>query len=165
MSMLKPKKKWCVGCESEQYLWKSNPPLCVKCANKGKVQKIKAPTAPIRQRRLKNPHEEPEIDYKQVYCEYFGYHRYDFVVCELSGAPAVDIHHIDSRGSGSSRFKDNIENLMAITRELHTEFGDIAELKEILYLMHNVFMETRHSIFHFSPSRQDLLDWHKEYTQ
>ena len=163
--MLKPKKKWCVGCESEQYLWKSNPPLCVKCANKGKVQKIKAPTAPIRQRRLKNPHEEPEIDYKQVYCEYFGYHRYDFVVCELSGAPAVDIHHIDSRGAGSSRFKDNIENLMAITRELHTEFGDIAELKEILYLMHNVFMETRHSIFHFSPSRQDLLDWHKEYTQ
>ena len=165
MSMLKPKKKWCVGCESEQYLWKSNPPLCVKCANKGKVQKIKAPTAPIRQRRLKKPHEEPEIDYKQVYCEYFGYHRYDFVVCELSGAPAVDIHHIDSRGSGSSRFKDNIENLMAITRELHTEFGDIAELKEILYLMHNVFMETRQPIFHFNPTRQDLLDWYKEHNE
>ena len=163
--MIQQKKKLCSVCDTEQYLWKSNPPLCAKCASKQKTATIKVSTTPIRQRRLKKAHAEAEIDYKQLYCEYFGYHRYDFVVCELSGAPAVDIHHIDSRGSGSSRFKDNIENLMAITRELHTEFGDIAELKEILYLMHNVFMETRHSIFHFSPSRQDLLDWHKEYTQ
>lgn len=43
---------------------------------------------------------------------------------EISSKPADDIHHINSRGMGGSKDKDNIENLMALTREEHEKYGD-----------------------------------------
>lgn len=163
--MIQQKKKLCSVCDTEQYLWKSNPPLCAKCASKQKTATIKVSTTPIRQRRLKKPHEEPEIDYKQLYIDYFGYTKNDFIPCELTGGVAIDINHIDCKGMGGSKLKDHIENLMAITRELHTEFGDIAELKEALYIAHNVFMQNRQPIFNFKPTREDLLKFAKEYVE
>ncbi len=54
----------------------------------------------------------------------FGYDLSDptqFIRCERTGNRAVDIHHIISRGRGG---EDRIENLMALTRAQHLEYGD-----------------------------------------
>lgn len=56
--------------------------------------------------------------YIKTYCDYFGYIEDEFIPSEISGKPAVDIHHIIFRSRGG---KDNIENLIALTREEHDE--------------------------------------------
>jgi len=58
-------------------------------------------------------------NYKQVYCDYFGYQEDDTILCEITGRNAVDISHNKARGMGGSKHKDVIENLMALTREAH----------------------------------------------
>jgi hypothetical protein len=60
----------------------------------------------------------------RVYLEYFRYTTDDFIGCEVCGSRAVDIHHIDCRGMGGSRKKDTIDNLMALCRSCHLEYGD-----------------------------------------
>lgn len=43
--------------------------------------------------------------------------------CEITGHDGLDskdIHHIDARGMGGRKGKDNVVNLMMIKRELHT---------------------------------------------
>lgn len=71
----------------------------------------------------------------KIYLEYFDYAGDEFIPCEVCGARAVDIHHIDCRGMGGSKTKDEIENLMAVCRSCHLEYGDKKEhlgfLKEI----------------------------------
>ncbi|MEM7487075.1 MAG: HNH endonuclease signature motif containing protein [Bacteroidota bacterium] len=60
----------------------------------------------------------------KIYLEAFGYDLSDpnqFVPSELGGRKSNDIHHIISRGRGG---KDRIENLMALTRKEHEDFGD-----------------------------------------
>ena len=56
----------------------------------------------------------------------FGYYEGDFIPSEISGQPAVDIHHIEKRGKG----KDVPELLIALTREEHER----AELRKQPYL-------------------------------
>ena len=59
-----------------------------------------------------------------IYLKAFGYdlgQPDQFVRCERTGNKAVDIHHIISRGRGG---EDRIENLMALTRHQHAEYGD-----------------------------------------
>jgi len=67
-----------------------------------------------------------------------GWHN---CVSELSGLPAVDINHIECRGMGGSKEKDNIENLMAMTREEHEEYGDKKQHLEYLKEMHRNYIE------------------------
>lgn len=43
----------------------------------------------------------------KVYMKFFGYDVSDFIPCELCGAKAVDIHHVEARGMGSSNDKDH----------------------------------------------------------
>ena len=54
-----------------------------------------------------------------------GYDETDWIPCEVCGAKAVDIHHIEARGMGGSKTKDVIENLMALCRSCHyaADFG------------------------------------------
>lgn len=61
----------------------------------------------------------------KIYFQHFGYGIDDFIECELCGAKAVDIHHIDCRGMGGAEDKDTIENLMALCRKCHIVRGDI----------------------------------------
>lgn len=57
------------------------------------------------------------IKYKQVYLDGMGFDETDFIPSEISDQPAVDIHHIVTR-------EDRIENLMALSRSEHLEYGD-----------------------------------------
>lgn len=81
--------------------------------------------------------------YTKLYMKSCGYDIGDFIPCELSGQPAVDIHHIDSRGMGGSKNKDRIENLMAVTRENHVKFGDKTQYMVFLYKTHREFLKSK----------------------
>jgi 5-methylcytosine-specific restriction endonuclease McrA len=73
----------------------------------------------------------------KIYLEHFGYDVEDpFVPCEICEQRAVDIHHISARGMGGSHKKDEIENLMALCRECHIQYGDIKELIPTLQEIH-----------------------------
>lgn len=79
----------------------------------------------------------------KIYMDYFGYGPEDFIPCEITGRRANDIHHIWPRGMGGNPKgdKDVIENLMALTREKHNEYGDVPELVPMLQKIHLKFME------------------------
>lgn len=69
----------------------------------------------------------------KTYLKFFGYTISDFIPCELCGAQAIEIHHVKPRGMGGSKYRDNIENLMAVCRKCHeeNEGKNIQELTEI----------------------------------
>ena len=73
----------------------------------------------------------------KIYLDALGYNDTDFIPSEISGQKAVDIHHIISRGKGG---KDRIENLMALTREEHLNFGDKKEWMYFLLIRHYDFL-------------------------
>jgi len=73
----------------------------------------------------------------KVYFKYFGYDISDFIPCEICGQKAVDIHHIDARGMGGSKSKDEINNLMALCRKHHDFYGDKRKYKEYLKRIHH----------------------------
>jgi 5-methylcytosine-specific restriction endonuclease McrA len=62
----------------------------------------------------------------KLYLNYFDYDTSDFIPCELCGARACDIHHINARGMGGDPlgYKDVIENLQALCRKCHHLYGD-----------------------------------------
>lgn len=72
----------------------------------------------------------------KIYMDHFGYGREDFVPCEVCGAKAVDIHHIDARGMGGSGDKDEIMNLMAVCRGCHMAYGDKKDHMDFLRTVH-----------------------------
>lgn len=68
----------------------------------------------------------------KIYLEAFGYDLGDPTICvpsEISGEKAVDIHHIVTR-------EDIIENLMAVTRQEHNDYGEIKEAMSMLLKIH-----------------------------
>jgi hypothetical protein len=80
----------------------------------------------------------------KLYMDAFGYNVSDFISCECCGAKAVDINHIECRGMGGDpqNKKETIENLMAMCRSCHTQYGDIVKAKEWLKRLHLKFMQT-----------------------
>lgn len=74
----------------------------------------------------------------KVYLEFFGYGVEDFIGCEVCGKRAVDIHHINARGMGGTKAEENIENLMALCRSCHIEYGDKKQHIQYLIDLHNV---------------------------
>lgn len=72
----------------------------------------------------------------KIYLDYFGYVGDEFIPCEVCGRKAVDIHHLDCRGMGGSKTKDTIENLMALDRECHIEYGDKKQHMDFLRECH-----------------------------
>jgi len=74
---------------------------------------------------------------------YFGYGVDDFIPCEVCGGRAVDIHHIDCRGMGGSKNKDNIENVMSLCRECHMEYGDKKQYMDMLVEAHDIRLKNK----------------------
>lgn len=81
----------------------------------------------------------------KLYFDYFKYTIDDVILCEVCGARAVDIHHIDCRGMGGSKTKDKIENLMAVCRKCHIEYGDKKQHIDFLKETHNEFVKRQHT--------------------
>jgi 5-methylcytosine-specific restriction endonuclease McrA len=69
-------------------------------------------------------------NHTKVYLKEMGFSTTDWIPCEVCGATAVDIHHIESRGMGGSKHADTIENLMALCRECHVEADFGTNLKK-----------------------------------
>ena len=80
--------------------------------------------------------------YQKVYFDYFGYDEHDVILCEIPdcGKVANDLHHIQARGMGGSKYRDNIENIMALCREHHIELGDKKQHKDFLIITHQIKM-------------------------
>jgi len=77
----------------------------------------------------------------KIYFDFFGIEHdlktgWHACFSEISGYLADDIHHIECRGMGGSKTKDNIENLMALTREEHEQYGDKKQYIEYLRTIH-----------------------------
>ena len=79
----------------------------------------------------------------RIYFDYFDLasDQTTFVVCELCGKKANDIHHIDARGMGGTKHKYTIQELMALCSDHHLEYGDIKKHKSFLKLMHLNFLK------------------------
>ena len=77
----------------------------------------------------------------QIYMKAMKYDIHDFIPCEVCDSKAVDIHHIEARGMGGTKEQDVIENLMALCRKCHLEFGDITECKPYLQRIHEIKMD------------------------
>ena len=72
----------------------------------------------------------------KIYLQGMGYDTTDFIPCEVCGSQAVDIHHIEARGMGGTKMADTLENLMALCRQCHFQYGDIKLYKEWLQEIH-----------------------------
>lgn len=78
--------------------------------------------------------------YVKIYMQALEYDISDYIPSELSARKAVDIHHIVSRGKGG---EDRIENLMALTRGEHVEYGDKKEWMYFLLIRHYDFLKRK----------------------
>jgi 5-methylcytosine-specific restriction endonuclease McrA len=56
------------------------------------------------------------MNYKHVYMKAFNIGPEDVVLCEICGAVAVDIHHIEFKSQGGT---DHLLNLIALCRDCH----------------------------------------------
>jgi 5-methylcytosine-specific restriction endonuclease McrA len=79
----------------------------------------------------------------KLYLAYFGFDQSDFIPCEVCGSQAIDIHHIECRGMGGTKEPENIDNLQAVCRNCHIEYGDKKEFKEFLKEVHNDYKQRR----------------------
>ena len=76
------------------------------------------------------------VKYKRIFLKYYGLSEYDTIMCwYCEKRVAVDLHHIVSRGMGSSKKLDVIENLIPLCREDHSNYAVIKQkdkLKQIV---------------------------------
>lgn len=82
-------------------------------------------------------------NHTRLYLNDMGYSTADVIPCEVCSAQAVDIHHIKARGMGGSQELDTIDNLMALCRKCHTEYGDVPNLRQLLADIHNKHIRQR----------------------
>jgi len=79
----------------------------------------------------------------KIYMDYFEYVIDDVIPCEVCGNRAQDIHHIECRGMGGSKNADVVENLMAVCRQCHIEYGDKKQYINFLKNIHNQRLENK----------------------
>lgn len=79
----------------------------------------------------------------KIYLQGMGYDTSDFIPCEVCSHQAVDIHHIEARGMGGTKKEDTLENLMALCRKCHIDYGDITEYKDYLTKIHRLRIQSK----------------------
>lgn len=77
----------------------------------------------------------------KIYYDYFGYGLDDIIPCEVCGSKSVDLHHIEPKGMGGSKTKDNIENLIALCRDCHNKAHAGELSKKLLIEIHQKNIE------------------------
>ena len=92
----------------------------------------------------------------KIYMKAFGYVLDDVIPSELSGNRAVDIHHIIGRGKGG---EDRIENLMALTRMEHQDYGDKKLHMATLLLAHRTELKQKGIPFENEWFESNLLKY------
>ena len=138
---LQAKPKQCSFCHQVKPLWKSSPKTCKECH--GRNRQAESEGEPVPQSTLKakpKPTVNGRLIHTAIYMAAFGYGDTDYIPSELSGDPCVDLHHIDCKGSGGSKSKDRIENIIGLTRGEHIEYGDKKQWMSFLYMKHMDFM-------------------------
>ena len=85
-----------------------------------------------------------KVDYKQIYLDAFKLDETDFIPSEISKQKANDFHHIISRGRGG---ENRIENLIAVTRQEHIDYGDKKDYMVLLLKIHRKWLEIHHVKF------------------
>ena len=80
--------------------------------------------------------------YTKVYLEAFGLDESDFCKCELCPLKATEIHHILSRKKYAIGLL-KIENIMAICRACHQEYGDLIYTMPMLLKIHQRILELK----------------------
>jgi len=78
----------------------------------------------------------------KIYLDHAHLSEGDFIPCEICYAMAVDIHHIQRRGIGGSKDKDTADNLMALCRKCHIDYGDLKQFKDLLQKKHNEYLKS-----------------------
>ena len=145
MSGLQSKRKICSGCGRTTFIWKSNPPRCKDCCGREKEASLKGLPQPIIRKSFIKQKPKARVNgkpaYVALYMACFGYGDADFIPSEISGDRAVDVHHLICRGSGGTKTEDRIENLIGLTREEHSEYGDKKQHMAMLFTAHRDFME------------------------
>ncbi len=104
-------------------------------------------------------------DHVRIYHEAFSYTPGVFISCEITEGPAVDIHHIDPRKKGGDKSKDRIEELMALIREKHNDYGDRKCFKSMLYRIHKARMKAAGVVFdeaYVDAKIEKYLPWENE---
>lgn len=165
MNGLQPKRKLCSGCNQMTYIWKANPPRCKDCCGREKEASLKGGPSLIPRAAALKTKPKPRVNGKPlhtaIYMAAFGYGDTDFIPSEMSGQRCQDVHHIEARGMGSSKLCDRIENLMGLTREEHTEYGDKTQYMAMLYATHMDFMQQSGVKF----DREWILGQIEKYTE
>jgi|GEM_PF-929186 hypothetical protein len=80
----------------------------------------------------------------KIYFVFFGYAPGDFVPSELNFRLATEIHHIKNKGMGGTNNPEinHIENIMAVNRKEHDEYGDKKKYLSFLKTSHATFIRT-----------------------
>lgn len=79
-------------------------------------------------------------NHTKVYMKHFGLSEGDYIYSEISGQPAIDVHHLNARKIGGSKTKDYIENLIALTREEHMLCENNPRINEIAKEIHRHYL-------------------------
>jgi 5-methylcytosine-specific restriction endonuclease McrA len=79
----------------------------------------------------------------KIYFQHFKIAQDDRILCEYCGMQAVDVHHIDNKGLGGSKKKDDINNLIALCRKCHDKAHNELISKSDLRLVHNYKLSGR----------------------
>lgn len=82
----------------------------------------------------------------QIYEQYFGER-----ICELTGAPHCQVHHLKCRGMGGSKKRDFIENLMGLCQDAHDFYGDKKQFTQWLTDFHLEYMDHRTPLYILRP--------------
>lgn len=101
-------------------------------------------------------------NHTKIYMDFFGFKIAEDCICEIPDCQkfAKDINHIKARGMGGnpSGDKDHIENLMAMCREHHLEFGDVREKEQWLIEIHYAFMKRSDNHKEFVCTPENIID-------
>ena len=73
--------------------------------------------------------------YTKTYLKYFGFDESDFIPCELCGAKAVDIHHLEPKSRAKAKV-NLIDNIMALCRICHDDCSRSVRINEDAKLIH-----------------------------